>query len=125
MSITGLDVKGLDTTEISRKLEVFVADYFKGYSLGAGQSMFQEGFMLEFGELMDTIPLQHHHLFNDDTEFVCMSGFITVGYVDGKADERIISLIMDEHSEYAYLLCLLQEVDGEGETVIIKDFLSA
>jgi hypothetical protein len=49
-----------------------------------------------------------------------MSGYITVG----TADERCINLLMCEHSEYAYLLCLVDEETFASEnTVVIKDFL--
>ena len=123
MKIQGLEVKGLDSTEISQKLEKYVADYFKGYKLGTGQSMFMEGYELEFCEINDWIPAEYHNHFTNDDKFTCMSGYIVIDYKDGKADERVISIVMDEHSEYIYLLCL-QDADEKGEEniIIIGDF---
>jgi len=126
MSIKGLEVKGLDSTGISQKLEIYVSNYFEGYSLGAGQSMFMEGHMFYFDEVSGIIPAEHHHLFTDESKFNGMSGYVIVGHVEGKADERIISVLMDEQNDYVYLLCL-QETGEQGEVqpTIIKDFLSA
>ena len=121
MNIQGLEVKGLDSTEISQKLEIYVAEYFNGYKLGEGESMFMEGYVLEFGEVNDWIPTEYHNHFKDDDKFNCMSGYIVVDNKDGKTDERIISIVMDEHSEYVYLLCLQE---SEDSTTIVKDFLS-
>jgi len=124
MKIQGLEVKGLDTTAISRKLEVYVANHFQGYKLGAGESMFMEGYMFEFNEIKDIVPAKHHHLFTDESKFNGMSGYITVGYVGGKADERTISVLMDEHSTHAYLLCLHEPNEkGEENIIIIGDFI--
>jgi len=60
MNIQGLEVRGLDSAEISQKLEKYVADYFNGYKLGVGQSMFMEGYVLEFDELNECIPAEYH-----------------------------------------------------------------
>jgi len=125
MKIQGLEVKGLDVVDISQKLAIYVAEYFNGYKLGEGESMFMEGHMFEFDEIKDIVPSKHHHLFTDESRFNGMSGYIIVGCVDGKKDERVISLLMDEDSEYAYLLCLHETKEKEDDTIIlIKDFLN-
>ena len=117
----GLDVRGMDATEISRKMEKYVADYFKGYSLGEGESMFMEGHLFRLEEISDMLPKKYLTLFNDGAEFITMSGFINVG----EANERVISVVMDEQSNYVYLL-LMHETDENGEEkgIVIKDFLS-
>jgi len=124
MSIYGLEVKGLDSTEISQKLEMYVAECFNGYKLDAGQSMFQEGYTLHFDEVADIIPSEHHHLFTNESKFNGMSGYITTEYVGGGVAERTVMLLMDGDSENVYLL-YLQETNQEGEerTTLIKDFL--
>ena len=125
MSVTGLCVKDLDATEISKKLEIYVAKHCQGYKLGTCQNMFMEGYMLYFDEIKDIIPTKHHHLFTDESKFNGMSGYVTVGYVDGKKDERTISILMDKDSEYAYFLCLHETKEKEDDTIIlIKDFLN-
>ena len=124
MSIKGLCVKDLDATEISQKLEIYVAKHCQGYKLGACQNMFMEGHMFYFDEVKDVIPAKHHHLFTNESKFNGMSGYVIVGYVGGKADERTISVLMDEHSTYAYLLCLHEPNEkGEEEIIIIGDFI--
>lgn len=124
MKVLGLEVKDLNTTEISQKLEIYVANHFQGYKLGEGESMFMEGYMFEFDEIKGVIPSKHHHLFTNESRFNGMSGYVTVGYVDGKKDERVISILMDEDSAYAYLLCIHEENEEEDDTItLIKDFL--
>jgi len=126
MEIQGLEVKGLDVVEISQILEKYVADYFNGYELSTGRSMFMEDYVLHFDEVNELIPAKHHHHFTDDSKFTCMSGYIIIDYVAGKVDERVAMLLMDEHSTYVYMLCV-QEVDEKGveKTVIIKDFMDS
>ncbi|MCL1882139.1 MAG: hypothetical protein FWF81_00070 [Defluviitaleaceae bacterium] len=121
----GLDVKGLDVYELSRKMEKFVTAHFNDYKLGADESMFMEGHLFYYEEVQKMFPSKHQHLFTGDCKFLGMSGYITVNHAGDKADERIIMLLMDEQSERAYLLCL-EETDEQGNenTVIIEDFLA-
>ena len=124
MSITGLCVKDLDATQISKKLEIYVAKHCQGYKLGTCQNMFMEVYMFYFDEVKDIIPTKHHHLFTDESKFNGMSGYVTIGSVGDEADERIISVLMDEHSAYAYLLCLHEpNEEGEENIIIIGDFI--
>ena len=117
----GLCVKGLDIIEIGRVMETYVAEYVAGYRLGLGQSMFAESHMLYFNEVKAIIPGKYHNLFTDESKFIGASGYAMDNHVQGKADEYVVMLLMDEHSERAFLLCL-QETDNSIS--IIKDFLA-
>ena len=125
MSLKGLDVRRLDSVGISQLLKTYVSDYFNGYELDEGQSMFQEGHIFYFDEVKGIMPTKYHHLIVDDDKFGGLSGYITVGCEDGQADERIISVLMCECGAYLYLLCV-QETDEDGteRTTIIKDFIT-
>jgi len=122
MSIKGLRIKGLDTVDVSLKLEKYVAEYFTGYALGIGQSMFMEAYFFHFSEVKEMIPVNHHHLFTENDRLIGMSGYISL---NDNLDERVIMMLTDEHGEYAYLLYLQSEDEnGNTESVIIKDFLA-
>jgi hypothetical protein len=115
-----MDIKGLDMTQISQKLAIYVESYFDGFRLPERDSLFQESYRLHFDEVKDSIPRQHHHLFGDDNWFNGASGFIEVG-----TQEHLVMLLADENYETVFTLCL-QEADEEGDerTIIIKDFLA-
>ena len=125
MNTMGLCVTGLDSVEISQKMERYVIDCFPAFKLDTGQSMFMEGHIFYLEEIDSVIPDKYRHLFTDESKFICMSGFITVGHAQDQSDERTIMLIMNDSGKRAYLLLCLQEVDGTGEERIfmIKDFL--
>ena len=120
----GLCVKGLDTTEISRKMEVYLADYSKGFNLVSGQSMFIESIMLHNDEVKTMIPSEYHHLFTDNCKFNGLSGYVTIGCSGGEVVEGIVMLLMDEHCTSAYLLYLQEATEAGNDNTIIKDFLS-
>jgi hypothetical protein len=120
-----MNVKELDVYEISRKLERYIADYFNGYRLGANESMLQEGYLLYFEEIESMLPKKYLKLFADKDKFLCMSGFIALDKSHGETEQHVISLLMDEQGERAFLLCLEKtNEDGEEKTIIIKDFLA-
>ena len=125
MDDMGLCVTGLDSVGISQKMERYVIDYFPAFKLDTGQSMFMEGHVFYLEEIDSVVPDKYHHLFTDESKFICMSGFIAVSHAQDQSDERTIMLIMDDRSERVYLLLYLQEVDDTGEERIfmIKDFL--
>ena len=116
-----MDVVGLDTSEISQKLEKYVVDYFQGFKLGKNQSMFAEGHTFDFTEVLHLIPEPHHHAFTDDSKFLGMCGDITVSNPQGQPTEHTLMLLLNEESSQAYVLATQQP--DMGETVIIKDFL--
>jgi len=120
----GLCVKGLDTTEISRKMEVYLAGYFKDFNIGPEQPMFIESILLHYDEVKAMIPAEHHHLFTDNCKFNGLSGYVTIGCSGDEAVERVVMLLMDEHCTSAYLLYLQEASDTGSDNIIIKDFVS-
>ena len=60
-----MDITGLDIIQISQHMTTYVENHFKGFMLPQGDSLFQESYLLYFDEVKDTIPEQHHNLFND------------------------------------------------------------
>jgi len=120
----GLYIGGIEATGISQLMEKYVAEYFNGYKLDEGESMFQEGHVFYFEEIKDVIPAKYHHFIKNEDKFGGLSGYITIGCKDGNADERIISVLMCECGSYLYLLST-QEIGENGieRTIIIKDFI--
>ena len=115
-----MDIKGLDLVQISQKLAIYVSEYFKGFTLADGESLFAESYLFHFDEVKDNIPAQYHHLFNDDSKFNGAAGFIEVGDT-----EHCIMMLTDEDYNRVYLLSKQDaDVDGNEKTVIIKDFLT-
>jgi len=124
MDVKGLCVRGLDVYEISQKLEKYVSDYFAGFKLGADESLFHEGHLFWFEEIEGMFPKKHLKFFSDKDKFLCMSGFIAIRNTLDEEEQHVISLIMNEHGERAFLLCVEKaDEDGEEKTAIIKDFL--
>ena len=112
-----MDIKGLNTVQISQQLAVYLESHIQGFKLSEGESLFQENFTLHFQEVKENIPTQHHHLFNDSHKFNVVTGFITAG-----SQVYILSLLADENYTTAYFL-FLQEAKGEQKNIIIRNFL--
>ena len=55
-----MDIKGLDTEQISIKLSVHVENHIKGFKLSAGESLFQESYLLHIEDAKETIPSKYH-----------------------------------------------------------------
>jgi hypothetical protein len=122
MNPKGLNIKRLDANEISRKMEKHIADYFTGFQLCKNQSIFSEGFILHRAEVLGIIPVKHHPLFSDHDKFLGLSGYVTVTCDDGSTADHVVMLLLDEHHEYAYLLCTQNtDEDETPRNVIIKD----
>jgi|GEM_PF-3094934 len=123
--VKGLDVKGLDVTELSRKMEKYIADYFPDYTPNTDKPLFLEGHLFWLEEIISFLPDYHYQYFTDNSRFIGMSGYLAIDYIWDKASDSFVMLLMDEHSEYAYLL-FLREMNklGVGRTIIIKDFLT-
>jgi hypothetical protein len=123
--VRGLCVKGLDSSEISKRLERYVSDYFNGFALNKGTTMFSEGFILDRPEVLGIIPVKHHPRFSDTCKFLGLSGYITATCSDGSTTDHVIMLLLDEKHEHAFFLCTHEaDEDGTPQTVIIKDFLA-
>jgi len=115
----GLDVRGLDATDISRRMEKYVSAHFKGFKLSGGNSLFQENYVLDFTEVKAMIPQEYHHLFKDTDLFNGASGFM-----EHDSQTYIIMLLSDENHATAYLLTMQwTDKTGKENTVIIGDFL--
>ena len=114
-----MDIQGLDTTQISTKLSAYLENHIKGFKLSAGESLFQESYLLCFEDAKEMIPGKYHHIFTGTDIFNGLSGFIEV---DGK--QYTIMLLADEPLSRAYLLSI-QYPDTEGGEIstILADFL--
>lgn len=124
MDNKGLSVDGMDTMEISRILEPFIVEYFSGFKPESEESLFVEGHVFWLEEIDGIVPEHYLELFTGEDKFVCLSGFACTTNTHGKKEQRVISLVMDEHSKRAFLLCAHEDTnDGGEETYIIKDFL--
>ena len=117
----GLDVKGLDATDISRKIENYVVEHFKGFKVDTSESFFMEGHRFSHEEISGLIPDKYAHLFSDEDTFMGLDGFVIF---DNK-DPCSIALLLDENQERAYLLCV-DEPDEQGNEnmIVIGDFLA-
>ena len=116
----GLDVKGLTLTEISRKLENYVSDYFKGHELSANENYFAENYLFHFSEIQHLVNEKYHHLFNDDEIFNGASGII-----EFDATERVLMLLANEDFSKIYFL-FAKEPDGDCNAqrdIVLADFM--
>jgi len=122
MGMNGLYIGGIDSTGISKLVEKHVSEYFSGYRLDEGQSMFQEGNIFYFEEVKEIIPTKYHQFITDVDKFGGLSGCITLE----SGEEHIVSVMMCECGAYIYFL-FTQEPDEGGieRAVIIKDFITA
>ena len=115
-----MDIKGLDLVQISQKLAIYVSEYFTGFTLAEGESLFAESYLFYFEEVKDSIPAQYNHLFNDESKFNGAAGFIEVN-----DKEHCIMMLTDEDYNHVYLLSKQDsDADGNESTVIIKDFMT-
>jgi len=125
MSIKGLCVEGMEITEISKKLVPYISEYVNGFALKEDDPLFLEGHIFSLEEISGMLPKYYLEYFTDESNFICFSGFIIVTNSQDKEEQQIISLVMDESSERAFLLCVHEENEDEGEkAIIIKDFLA-
>ena len=120
MGLNGLYIGGIDSTGISKLVEKHVSEYFSGYRLDEGQSMFQEGNIFYFEEVKEIIPTKYHQFITDKDKFGGLSGCFTLE----SGEERIISVLLCECGTYLLWL-YVHELDTDGiEPVIIKDFIT-
>ena len=114
----GLDVRGFTLTEISRKLEKYVADYFIGHELPENESYFAENYLFHFSEVKHLVDSKYHHLFNDDSKFNGASGIF-----EFDATERVLMLLASEDYSKIFFL-FVQESDGNAQRdILIADFM--
>ena len=120
MSI-GLDIRGLDMTEISHQMERYVADYFKGFSLPVGASLFQESYLLDYDECVDMIPTQHRQHFRETDKFNGASGFLEgIGTFDDSTP--ILMLLTNDDNSKALFLFVREP--AKQHDILLADFLT-
>ena len=116
----GLDVKGLTLTEISRKLEKYVANYFKGHELPTNENYFAESYLFHFEELKHLVNEKYHHLFKDDDKLNGASGIF-----DFDSTERILMMLATE--DYSKILFLFvqepDDVSNAQRDIVLADFM--
>ena len=121
MDKIGLDVQGLDMTQISRRMEVYLAEHFdKCVVLADGNGIFQEVIRLAYNEI-DHLLVQSCkvQLFSVDDWFVGASGtFETSNLEDDSKEELIAMLMMNEEQTRALFLY----VQKDDTYVLVKNF---
>lgn len=104
-----MDIKGLDLTEISCRLEKYVTCHFKDFILLEGQCLFAESYLFYFDEVKHLIPDKYHHRFKD-TKFNGASGLLEGGSMSDES-EFILMMLTDEEYSKALFLLIQEEND--------------
>lgn len=118
----------MNIIEISRQLQHYVTDYFKGCKLsGLDEGMFAESCQFDFTEIKHLIPPEYHGLYKDTDWFNCASGYVLF---DSKSDEFrgsvfMVMLISDEEYSNALFLLLQEENDvtHTNRDILLADFI--
>ena len=127
MEVKGFDVQGMDMSQISKKMEVFLAERFPGFHVEHDTNgIFQESYRLAHEEIAYLlIQLEDRQMFNGDEWFNGASGFVELTNNDtGEKETYTAMLILDETQSNALFLyvskwsaCTQSEVN-----ILIKNF---
>ena len=107
MCITGLDVQGLNITQISRKMEEYLANYFDMCAVVAdGAGMFAEVIRLGYDEIEHLlVQPEGIQMFNGDEWFMGASGFFETSNIDNQSkEEYTVMLVLNEQQSQALYL---------------------
>ena len=127
MSITGLDVQGLNMTQISRKMEEYLAYHFDGCSVIAdGFGMFQEVYRLSYEEIDHLLHQEEgENLFNSDEWFNGASGVFETSNLDNQSkEEYTVMLVLDDQQAQALYLYISKwdAITQSDVNTLIKNF---
>ena len=127
MRTVGLDIQGLDLTQISRKMEEYLANYFdKCVVIADGNGIFAEVIRLAYDEVEHLIiQPEGVQLFNDGDWFNGASGFFELSSLeDGSKEELTAMLVLDEPQTRALFLYVSKwdATTGNDINILIQDF---
>ena len=127
MAITGLNVQGLDITQINRKMEEYLAHHFDECVVVAdGNGIFAEVYRLAYDEI-DHLLVQPEcmQLFNGNEWFMGASGlFETSGLDNGEKETYTAMLVLDENQAQALYLYISKwgATTQEEVNTLVKNF---
>jgi len=118
-TVKGLCIKDLDMVQISQRMAVYVAKHIEGFTLTAGDSLFQESYTLHHDEVA-VIPDTHKEKFLGVEWFNGASGVI-----EAAGREYVIMLLSSYDYSTAYLLSIqgADDIEDGENPLIIGDFL--
>jgi len=126
----GLDIQGMDMTQVSRRMEEYLAKHFengeRGVVIANGTGIFQEVVRLAYGEI-DHLLVQPDEvqLFSDDDWFNCASGTFEITNLGNDSSEELTAmLLLNDEQTKALFLYVQKEIDADGElaNILVKDF---
>ena len=125
MKIKGLNIKGMDMTQIGRIMESYIKDCFADCTLRvADNGLFSEVARLAHDEINHLlIQSDEQKLFNGDEWFNGASGLVDLNSSDGSLEECTAMLILDEQQEQALYLYVSRWYMANEITTLVKDFV--
>ena len=128
MKVTGLDVQGMDMSQIGINMEAFLLEYFTGYTVESGTNgIFQETIRLAYDEV-DHLLIQPEgkQLFSGDEWFNGVSGFVELSNIsNGETETYTAMLVLDESQSNAlFLYASRWSATTQSEVnILIKNFM--
>ena len=127
MQITGLDVQGLDMFQISARMEIFLTEHFKDYTVASDENgIFVEVYRLAYGEISHLLlQPEGKQLFNGNEWLNGASGCVELNRIDSNEKEAYTAmLVLDEAQENALFLYVSKwDATTQNEVnILIKNF---
>jgi hypothetical protein len=122
-----MDIKGLDISQISKKMEIYLEEHFTGHTIESyTNGIFQEVIRMSYDEIAHLlIQPEGKQRFKGDEWFNGASGIVELSNTDsGKKESYTIMLVMDEQQTQALFLYVSKwgaTTQAEVNT-LIRDF---
>jgi len=122
-----MDIKGLDMSQISKMIEVYLNEYFNGCVVAIDTNgIFSEVIRLAFDEIDHLIPVDQMQHFQGIEWFNGASGFVEVSNTDDSTKEsHTVMLLLDEHQTKALYLYVSKgdSFTDDNMYILVKYFI--
>ena len=120
-------IRDMCLTEISRKIEPYLLNYFKGCALVDFEDGYlAEGCLLGYNEIKHLLPSGYYRKFDVNEMFYGVSGCLEFNYLSKKFEgsEYTVLLISNKNNTTALFLFVQAEdaSTGEQNDILLKDF---
>jgi len=125
-----MNIKGLNISQIGKKMEPYLVKYFEGYKIQDTGEIFMEVIRLAYDEIEHLlIHPDDNQLFVNDEWFAGASGYIILSNPNNNSSNSskeiyMVSLIMDEEQTQALFLYVTKWNDHtkNSESELVKNF---
>jgi len=124
-----MNIAGLNISQIGKKMEPYLAEYFEGYTIHEVNGIFSEVILFAYDEISHLlIHPDDNQLFVDDDWFTGASGYIVISSPkDSPKNYKeiyVVSLIMNDSQTQALFLYVTKWIDTiqSNRDELVKNF---